>query len=146
MESKNERIARREYGMNELIGRVILSVSVNDDQSIMVFDTDIGHVSYETEGDCCSETWFSDVLNISNIIGVAVNKVEKIDLTDYNVEDGRTRQEYDEAYGYKLTTNKGTAEIIFRNSSNGYYGGEIYLYKVDTPVDLTQICSDDWKA
>ena len=54
-------------------------------------------------------------------------------------------QECDEAYGYKLTTDKGYADIVFRNSSNGNYGGSIELLKRELPEGMIAI-TDDWQA
>ncbi len=47
--------------------------------------------------------------------------------------------------GYKLTTDKGYADIVFRNSSNGYYGGSIELLKRELPEGMAAI-DDDWHA
>ena len=66
-------------------------------------------------------------------------------MVGYNVDDGRCRQEYDAAYGWKIATNKGYADIVFRNSSNGYYGGEINLMQTPS-VAATIAISDDWQA
>lgn len=132
--------------MEELMGKLIRSVKVNDDQSVLVFDTDDGAIVYETEADCCSETWFSDILNISNIANERIIVVRKLELPD--AEDNRSRQEYDRVYGFALDTKKGSCEVIFRNSSNGYYGGCIELCTLPIPesMELTTIDSDNWKA
>lgn len=47
--------------------------------------------------------------------------------------DGNSRQEFDSFYGYQLTTNKGHCTISYRNSSNGYYGGNLYLEEDNAP-------------
>lgn len=131
--------------MKELIGKKISGLRINEDQSILVFDTDQGTVGYETYGDCCSESWFADITGVSAMLGGTVQTVEEVSMDGYNVEDGRTRQEYDEAYGYKLTTDKGYADIVFRNSSNGYYGGSIDPLRGEPPEGMTTI-EDDWHA
>lgn len=131
--------------MKELIGKKISGLRINEDQSILMFDTDQGAVGYVTYGDCCSETWFADITGVSAMLGGTVQTAEEVSMDGYNVEDGRTRQEYDEAYGYKLTTDKGYADIVFRNSSNGYYGGSIELLKRGLPDGMTAIV-DDWHA
>lgn len=131
--------------MKELIGKKITGLRINEDQSVLVFDTDQGVIAYDAWGDCCSETWFADITGVSALLGGTVQTAEKVIMDGYNVEDGRTRQEYDEAYGYKLTTDKGYADIVFRNSSNGYYGGSIELLKRELPEGMTAI-ADDWHA
>ena len=47
--------------------------------------------------------------------------------------DERTRQEYDQVYKFMLVTHKGYCDIIFRNSSNGNYGGCL-KYLQDEPI------------
>jgi len=81
-------------------------------------------VEWEAEGDCCSETWFADILNPEaiNSGGAVVLSVEEIPNI-VAVDDGRGRQDSDQFYGVKITTVLGTCTIIYRNSSNGYYGG-----------------------
>lgn len=45
--------------MNELIGKTVVGLRVNDDQSILAFDHPDGtNTSYVTEGYCCSETGY----------------------------------------------------------------------------------------
>lgn len=132
--------------MDELLNRIITKVLVSDDQHRIQFVTDQGPINYSLYGDCCSETWFSDILNVSDIINSKVIEVSCLELPDYNCDDGRSRQEVDEVYGYSIKTEKGSCEVIFRNSSNGYYGGSIY--HTDKPFDTSEfveIISDDWK-
>jgi hypothetical protein len=115
--------------MKELLNKQILAVLLDKDlQHFLVFKTNEGDVKYETFADCCSETWFSDIIGLTDLIGETVNKVEEVlisKLGNYNTDDGRGRQDVDQVYGYKLMTNRGHIEILFRNSSNGYYGGWI---------------------
>lgn len=132
--------------MKELLGKKILGLSINEDQSILAFKTDYGFIAYEALGDCCSETGFADINGVESLIGAVIESVDRVDMEGYNIEDGRTRQEYDIAYGFKLKTNKGWIDIVFRNSSNGYYGGDIGLFERDIEnLNLVEIL-DDWQA
>lgn len=131
-------------------GRLITGLAVTDNQDHLVFDTDAGQVIFHAGSDCCSESWFADITGVDALIGGVVSEVEEIALTSYNVEDGRGRQESDQAYGYKILTDKGRAEIVFRNSSNGYYGGSLEFVRVIEPRDGAdrplKAITDDWKA
>lgn len=130
--------------MKELIGKTVTGLRVNEDQSVLAFDHPDGtSTSYRTWGDCCSETWFADITGVAALLGGNVLDVEFVDLPV--VDDKRTRQESDEFYGVKLKTDKGYADIVYRNSSNGYYGGDIDLYGGALPDGMTAI-TDDWKA
>jgi hypothetical protein len=139
--------------MKELIGKTVTGLRINDDQSILTFDTVFettgAMIAYMAEGDCCSETWFADITGVDALIGGTVTDVSEISMTGYNVDDGRCRQEFDQAYGYKIVTNRGYCDIVFRNSSNGYYGGGVAVCDLNhygawnkNVVSIT----DDWSA
>ena len=126
--------------------REIREVYVSEDDEDMFFVADGGLVRVSLEGDCCSQSWFSDIYNFDALLG-RVSEATEIDMPDYDVHDGRTRQEVDSAYGIAVSTNKGTAKIVFRNSSNGYYGGYIHSVQiVDKRLDGLNRITDDWKA
>jgi hypothetical protein len=130
--------------MNELIGKTVASLRVSADQSILTFDHPDGtSTSYLTDGDCCSETWFADITGVNALLGGKVVEVAEIDLP--TVVDGRGRQDEDQFYGVKLRTEKGVADIVYRNSSNGYYGGSIGPFAGELPNDMKTI-TDDWSA
>lgn len=132
--------------MEELTGLTIKELYVGgEEQDWLVFVTDDGkEVLYETFADCCSETWFADITGVDYLLGATVTSVEEIKTEE--VEDERTRQEYDTVYGYKLTTNKGYVDIVYRNSSNGYYGGEC-AHVESRKYDLYMVAiTDDWEA
>lgn len=131
--------------MKELIGRKISSLWINNDQSVLVFGTDSGVVGYETDSECCSKTWFADILGVGAMLGGTVACVEEVSMGGYNVNNGRCRDGYDKVYGYKLFTDKGCATIVFRNSSNGCYGGWITLLRGGMPQGLSSI-TEDWQA
>lgn len=151
--------------MNGLIGKKITGIKVSDDQSLLSFFTESEVISYQACGDCCSETWFADLIGVTSLIGSTVSLVEKLvfescpmchkdlirtptsngPLQGYSCDDGRGRQDSDQAYGYSLISTRGRTTVIFRNSSNGYYGGEIVLYNGDLPQNMIEI-TDDWQA
>lgn len=117
------------YG--KLIGKTIQGIGVSDDQHWLRFETPRECIYYEAIGDCCSESWFADITGVEALLGAQVMQVEEVDIE--NTQPERTRQEYDCIYGLKITTNRGYGEVIFRNSSNGYYSG--WLEKVNGPGD-----------
>jgi len=138
----------------DLVGRRVDGLKVCGHQEYMCFETDAGPIFYRVEGDCCSESWFADLVGAMYLIGGTVQSVTALDLPEKyeggpkwaNTEDGRCRQDYDCVYGYKFTTNKGDAVIAFRNSSNGYYGGELRrVEKVADEVLWTEL-TEDWSA
>lgn len=154
--------------MKELIGKVVNTLYVNEDQTLIKFDTDQGNVIYIAEGDCCSETWFADIMFGWKFFHNTVVSVTEIDVPEWvnklATNDNRTRQEYDQVYGYQVVTgsenttkhesnNSRSCDIIFRNSSNGYYYGWCDLIDETNPrskkkvdeAEWTQI-TEDWRA
>lgn len=130
--------------MGDLIGKTVAALSINDDQSVLVVTHDQGRCVYTTWADCCSETWIADILGVCNLIGQKVVAAEDVELED--VDDGRTRQEYDQFFGIRLTTTRGYVDIVYRNSSNGYYGGDLFRGK-DSDVSGKLIAiEDDYSA
>ena len=152
--------------MKELIGNKIQTVEVDkNNQHYLRFncvekDGTLSELIYFAEGECCSESWFSEVLpdwqfeqgnEVVNVEMLEINKISQQIIA----ADKRTRQEYDEVYGYKVMDNAGNDLIIvFRNSSNGYYGGWCSLINTDNMVyhkgDLDgvewQLISNDYRA
>lgn len=129
--------------MNELIGRTINAIQIDDDeQHFLAFDTDNGRIIYMAEGDCCSESWFYHVLGADNLLGQTVLETESYYLGEPG--DGFSRQEEDKLYSIKLRTARGYADVEFRNSSNGYYGGwlDIYLAEWPSSVRAVQLTGD----
>lgn len=162
-----------------LIGEKLLKIEVDKDhrQHLLRLTTDKNAYVFITIGDCCSETWFADINGASLVIDKAITEVKELgiynidklhdeikeEMSFYNVDDGRGRQEYDQAYSLIINTTGGTLNIIYRNSSNGYYGGEIFLlddeqdgyykYEIEDFKDNNNIdnieweeIKDDWQA
>src|SRR5689334_11489147 len=109
--------------MKEIIGKKIVGLQVSDGERCLSFVATDGRVTYHAVGDCCSESWFADIIGVQALIGGTVISVDEVDLPQPDPSDGRSRQESDSLYGYKITTDKGFVDIAFRCSSNGYYGG-----------------------
>ncbi len=138
--------------MQELVGKLIYQIWVNDVQNVLIFKTRAGLFIYRAEGDCCSETWFADIEGVAFLLMGTVIRVEEI--PEHSCEDNRSRQEEDLIYGYAIRTNQGDASIIFRNSSNGYYDGwckyaghllDFDIEDVQLRGPLTRI-TKDWSA
>lgn len=129
--------------MQEIMGKKILSLAVSDDQNFLKFSTDTGDIIYKAVGECCYETWFADIIGVHSLLGATIINIEEISMDNYNVDDGRGRDDVDKAYGYKLTTNLGTSDIVFRNSSNGYYGGWIEIYSDDQSYIDWEVITQD---
>jgi hypothetical protein len=123
--------------MQELQGKHIQSVHIGVNEASIKFMCDNEEIVFIVDGDCCSESWFSEILNLDAIVGHTVFEVQELKLPTHY--DCNGRQEIDCFYGYGITTDVGHATIVFRNSSNGYYGGSINLAE---PAEVVAI--KDW--
>lgn len=130
--------------MKKLIGREIRGLRVSPDAHVLAFDTDAGPVVYEAHGDCCSEAWFADIIGVECLLKARIREVRILDLSS-TPQDDRCRQETDAFYGCTLVSGKGCADIIFRCSSNGYYGGYTSLCNSRND-EATIIIKEDWSA
>ena len=83
--------------MKELIGKKISGISVSDDEHLLVFYHPGGtFTAYDTYGDCCSETWFADIVGVAALINGTVRSADETPLADvYEVSDDRCRQFFD---------------------------------------------------
>ena len=123
--------------MKELFGKVISNIYLSDDSTEIVFrGQDELHQdkswSYDAVGDCCSHSWIESIENPEHLIDSVIIGIEEKPET----EDKSTVDDDDECirvYGYTLKTARGYTDIEFRNSSNGYYGGDLE-YRPDWEV------------
>lgn len=126
------------------MGQRIDGIYVSDGENELLLQTDGPNVCLGTYGDCCSETWFADITGVTSLLDGNVKSIEALNDLPVGSED-RSRQDYDLVYGFRIHTHKGSGDIIFRNSSNGYYGGNIEPTSDLNPARMTRITSD-WRA
>ena len=87
-------------------------------------------MAFLAKADCCSASWVEE-FDFTNITGGTVVRVDMKDACG----DSRLlataypdyQQEVDAAYFYEIVTDRGSATLEMRNSSNGFYGGEMTL-------------------
>jgi hypothetical protein len=136
-----------------LVGQKIRAIYVKeakgDGEDAIAFVTDRGTFAFDTDSDCCSETWFADITSPQAVLnGYCITSVTAMEFPEHDDRepDPRSRQEYDEVMGFEIKTWKGVCQIIYRNSSNGYYGGSLEpCYVPDNIEGWTQITTD-WRA
>lgn len=107
---------------NPLLGKKIIAVDLTVDGSAIRFHIEGGEIiTAIADGDCCSQSWIENVETPENILGTVVS-AEDIDLSK---PDEEVDYEVIRFYGFKITTEKGSSLLDYRNSSNGYYGGSL---------------------
>lgn len=136
--------------LDRLIGKTVLRLFIGPDENTLALDVGGTFMAIDTEGDRCSETWFADIVGMDELRGYPIIAAERIDVPErFPQTNDRSRQEEDEHYAIRLTTASGTCDIIYRNSSNGYYCGWSYVAEntlAALPDGYTEIVGDEWSA
>lgn len=120
---------------HELLGKVVTAVELSgDNESIQFRLNDGSAIVGTTWGDCCSHTWIEDVIAPEAAIGEILS-VQELELPRELRLPTRTDNFEDviRFYGLAIKTSSGTCTIAYRNSSNGYYGGDIVFNHRDVP-------------
>lgn len=107
---------------NYFIGKTITGIKIARDKKALLFITrENGRGIVRTDGDCCSSSWVESVSLPALGFPAVVTAVDDLELPGtVENEKGLMR-----VYGVKMTTDRGEIIIDFRNSSNGYYGGNL---------------------
>lgn len=114
-----------------LQGRKVVGLFMRHGEEALTFlvegDDGIEPVTWVTDADCCSSTFFTDIVRTHELIGHTVQSVVAEELGDKVEGDTRSRDEYDSCAVFHIVTETGMCDIHWRNSSNGYYGGSVGL-------------------
>ena len=115
----------------DLIGKTLTSVENNDNYEI-IFTVDDGtrYVMYH-EQDCCETVYIDDICgDLQDLVGSPILESEKVDSDNEPAKD--TSYE-DESYTwtfYKMGTIKGSVNIRWYGTSNGYYSESVDFVKI----------------
>lgn len=108
---------------NSLINKTIVEVKIADDKEAMLFITDKGdRLIVRVDADCCSHTWIESVEMPALGLPFVILSCEDLAI---DKESEWVDYDYVQFYGAKIVTTKGELVIDYRNSSNGYYGGNV---------------------
>ena len=127
--------------LDDLVGRRVTAVWWSEER--ITFDTDRGPLSYEVEGDCCSQSYLHDLHGLDKLLAGPVVSTNEVELLDSDEDpELKPRHEYDEltsCYGFQVVTvhpqwGQVTTALSFRNASNGYYGGWMERAHIDEPT------------
>jgi hypothetical protein len=152
-----------------IVGKKVRGVWVNDE--FLRFETDQGSVTYRVWGECCSHSYFHDIVGVRKLLDngpvVSVEEVELqsgdqgyhdpecwLEWEGWTQEGPNTKCEVDHesltVYGYAFVTEhpewgEQTTVVAFRNESNGYYGGWMDPTD-DHPQESMSLVTEDWTA
>lgn len=115
---------------HNLCDRPLKRVSLSKDKSTVTFSFLEGpDAVFGVEGDCCSHSWIEHVEfpgKKSELKDVCIVDVEEVNMDTEEVKDDDDWvTEHIQTYEARFKTPKGVIVLEYRNSSNGYYGGNI---------------------
>lgn len=129
---------------NSILGKTVKRLYVSDGSEALKFVfTDGEEIIWETWGDCCSSSWWNDITEVNALFGTPILEFEEVQMDDVSSESD---WELIQAYGVKLTTQQGKPFFVFRNSSNGYYGGDFTVVDESAYSGWREITENDWSA
>lgn len=109
-----------------IIGEVIVAVLHEPDKDQLVFVCLGGRYTYSTVGDCCSTSWIEHLTLPPDIVGATITgKTEPALPSHDGTTPGEWGDEVIQIYHTAWQTTHGEVIAEYRNSSNGYYGGEM---------------------
>lgn len=106
-----------------LVGKTLLDILITNDKYMLRFITTDGNMHVSCWSECCSSTWIEHIELPALGFPAIVTAVEDMDID--KVEWSSDNDERILFYGCKITTDKGHIIIDYRNSSIGYYGGNL---------------------
>ena len=113
-----------------MIGKRIRNIKLDaDNQRYLLFETDSDHIVFEAVTPDWSESisWFADIIGVEEVLNQSIVSIVDIEMDKRVKFDNRTKEGYtfDDFYGVKIKSNRGICDIIYRNSSYGFYGGDL---------------------
>lgn len=108
---------------NILIGKKLNQIKIAEDKEAILFVCEDGEIKVRCDADCCSYTWIEHIELPALGFPALVVAVDDLDLP--GSDDNHPDHDCLQVYGCKITTDKGDIVIDYRNSSNGYYGGNL---------------------
>jgi len=103
--------------------KTITGIEIADDKKAMRFLIEGGEpIVAKADGDCCSSSWIEHVELPAGGFPAKVISVADLALPGSSSSDD---DDCLSVYGLKIATDKGDLVIDYRNSSNGYYGGNL---------------------
>ena len=117
----------------ELEGRTLTKiVGERGDEEMIMYLTPENYVRFYHDQDCCEDVRIEDIVgDLNDLVGVPLLMVEETS----NSEDPMPEGGYDDSYTwtyYRFRTIKGSVDVRWFGSSNGYYSEGVST-KVVTP-------------
>jgi hypothetical protein len=103
----------------------------------LLLKVDGGYIGIYAASDCCDESFFHDIVGVMNCLGKEILDISLKDLPNSYLEelnkewnkDGNREYFEEHVYclGFQIKTTGGYLDVLFRNHSNGCYGGQLQV-------------------
>jgi len=113
-------------GMEQLLGKTLVSASVNAEKDRMTLDASDGsqYLMHHIQ-DCCESVSIEEIVgDLGDILGSPILQAEEATNSTDPVPDERYVESYTWTF-YKLATIKGGVTIRWLGDSNGYYSESV---------------------
>lgn len=114
---------------DDLIGKIMVEVSVNEDKDVMRFVNNNGFVfEFYHEQECCEDVRILDIIGeLDDLVGAPIYMAEMVVDEQHNPDDVKV-PDYQGSFTwtfYKFGTRKGYVTIRWYGESNGYYSESV---------------------
>lgn len=91
-------------------------------------------LALQLSGDCCSQSYFppESLADLRGLVGETIVSLEQVDST--RTDTGGGRNDSTDWFCLKITTDKQSVSVDWRNDSNGYYSGWLDIIVTDPAV------------
>lgn len=115
--------------LDEIVGKTVTRYVLSPDRYFLrLWFSDGMDVILEAYGEGDSDTWFASIDSPEALLSTILAIGEIQFPTDNSPPDGNRSEKM---YGLAVKTQAGYVVIEYRNSSNGYYGGNLILTSGD---------------
>ena len=118
---------------DELLGRTLYRVE-EDGEALTLYLSETNYVRFSHHQDCCESVYIEDICgDLNDLVGAPLLEAEEV--SNYEAEP---KYEGEESYTwtfYKFATRKGSVNVRWYGSSNGYYSESVSVDFIDTLED-----------
>lgn len=131
---------------DKMVGLTVVELLREGTRSLYFRMADGSIYLFMAEGGCCSVSYWNDLYNVDALIGGTVVSGESVQLADATkIEKNPDYQDTRvQAYCIRIKTDKGSSDLIFRNSSNGFYDGDCRIDRVVCVRPGSVAVTEDW--
>jgi hypothetical protein len=118
---------RYEYEISDMVGKTFTSVKLNDDDSELLFECDLGTFRFYHEQDCCEHVRVYEVIgDLEDLVGEPLLRADEESNEQTPTLDPEEYWDDSATWTfYKFATRKGYVDVRWLGESNGYYSESV---------------------